>query len=117
MLNLAPVAAAALVLFGASAAQAGCANYVDGSLKDSTPPRAIICFKDKCGRTILEYECANTSGSQAGYAVGWTLDRRADGSLPVISWQGKAIPRQQAQHLTCYEIDRNACHFPNSLSR
>ena len=53
------------------------------------------------------------SGNQAGHAVGWSIDDR--NQTMAISWKGQPIPADQHEHLTCYEIDQGACHFPNSL--
>jgi|GEM_PF-5485891 len=82
-----------LLIVSAPQAFAGCANYVDGSLSASPPPY-LICYDDSCETTVLEYECANVSSSQTGFASGWATSCQViEGGKPEcsISWQGREI--------------------------
>ena len=86
---------------------AGCANFTDGSIRNTPPPRYRICYDEVCDITTQDYICSNVDSIQTGYAIGWTLDCRiADGREQdcIISWQGRAIDPAKHDRLTFTEI-------------
>jgi len=90
----------------ASPVWAGCDNFVDGSLK-TKPPRAEICIGGSCELTTADFQCANISGAQYGYANGFRIDFAADGTA--VARKDKQIV--DANAVTCKEVDEFAC-FP-----
>lgn len=104
------IVVATFALGGISTAIAGCANYTDGSVS-AAAPRAIICFKDKCDKTKLDFECGNVSGAQFGYQIGWYVSYEKEEVS--ILWKGKRVNRENYRYITCYPIDDDACKFPD----
>lgn len=101
-----------------SSAFAGCANYIESSILGPAP-KVIICYKDKCDKTTLDWQCANVFNSGFGYAVGWqvsySIDEKTKKEDVKIFWKKKAIDVSDHVNLSCYPIDENrdSCGFPN----
>jgi hypothetical protein len=88
-----------------SPAWAGCFNFTEHSL-ETAPPRVTICIDGVCEETTADFQCANTSGAQFGYANG--LFVRYVGETVTASIN--KVPVDVAK-ITCVEIDDDAC-FP-----
>jgi hypothetical protein len=106
------------LLAAAGYAQAGCSNYIDGSL-EALPPRVEFCFDEECGQAVLLYHCANVHGAQWGFSNGWRIEamagpivdgRYTEGSTSAFLFDGPKDPTK----ITCREIDENygdSCGF------
>ena len=95
---------------------AGCANYTDGTIT-AAAPKVIICFKDKCDKTTLDWQCSNVSSTGFGYAVGWqvsyAINQKTSKQTVKIFWKDKEIKAEDHGNLSCYAIDgnKNSCGF------
>ncbi len=91
----------------ASYANAGCANYTDGSMGNTPAPKYLVCYDNACDITEATYQCANTSSYQAGYAVGWDIDCKLNDDETescTFSWQGRPIDPSKFDRLRIEEI-------------
>ncbi|MFQ6552830.1 hypothetical protein AAD018_010870 [Aestuariibius insulae] len=90
-------AALGFSLLLASPVQAGCANFVDGSL-GSDPPSYQICYKDSCEITTLDWECANVTQWSRQFASGWATYCEAPETGDAtceIYWQDRPIASEK----------------------
>ena len=97
----------------AGAANAGCDNFVDGSLSMAAPVFEI-CYKSECDITKMEYECANVFQYFASYDVGWSVGctiEENDESDCSIFWQGRETSPDKHQYITCRNLtDKTTCN-------
>src|SRR5690242_6460107 len=92
-----------LMAVGAVPADAGCANYIDGSLTRPAP-RAKICFKGTCEETTLDYGCGKATNLSAGFANGWCISQDPKNGL-VIERKGRKIPAKDHDKVQWMEVD------------
>lgn len=95
------ISAAAVLCFG-SASHAGCYNWEDNNYAD--PEHHLICFKDKCDITRIDFICSNIDDSTRGFEVGWQIGQSIDPFEKYASWQGVRIPQDQHKNLRCFEF-------------
>lgn len=88
-----------------TAATAGCDNFEDGSLPNTSAPKYRICYDDVCDETQLSYQCANAYGLQLGFANGWATSTDADTGTRDVTWQGRPIATEKHHRLTITEIE------------
>lgn len=97
----------------AGPANAGCDNFVDGSLSVAAPVFEI-CYKSKCDITKMEYQCGNMAQYSASYDVGWSVGCEIENNETSdcsIYWQGRPIAPEKHQYLTCRNLtEKTTCN-------
>lgn len=101
--------AAFILAASATFAEAGCSNYLDGSMGDSPVPKVTICFKGKCEETTQDYSCGNANSAQYGYHNGWIVNTNRDGTVDV--YRRVPVKRSDFKSITC-KSDSDGCFVP-----
>jgi len=93
----------------AGPANAGCDNFVDGSLSVAAPVFEI-CYKSKCDITKMEYQCGNMVQYSASYDVGCEIENNETSDCSIY-WQGRPIAPEKHQYLTCRNLtEKTTCN-------
>lgn len=95
---------AAFVLISATPSLAACWNAAD---EGQAGPEVEICISGSCDVATLEYECANSSGLQAGYSNGLTVEIDTSFDPP------KVYMGRNGQQLSALETGEATCVDPN----
>ncbi len=94
---------ALLIASFSAPANAGCANYEDGTV-DEPAPQVILCYRGKCDQTYLAFECGNIHGAQFGYANGLAINISRNGT--VFTYKNRRVNKKE---WSCVPLTEDAC--------
>ncbi|MEP3785861.1 hypothetical protein [Ascidiaceihabitans sp.] len=86
-----------------SVSHAGCYNWEDHNYKN--PEHHLICFKNKCDITRIDYICSTINSVNRGFEAGWQIVETLEPYEQYASWNGSRIPSDQHKHLRCFEFE------------
>jgi hypothetical protein len=93
-----------VLLIAVGPADAGCANFTDGSLS-APPPLVELCFGEQCETTRQEWICSTAQWVSTEFSNGLRVERNSLEDYGSIN--GQKIPAERLATLTCRPLDDN----------